>query len=204
MLFSGGLTLHPKYRLTIPFLAPTRSSFRPPKAVSPLRGHREPCFFALFLVIAILSFRPFLGHCEPVFFALSPVIASLVCSSGEAISDCFASLATAKNAAGLLRFARSDAQKRVTARSSFRLRSNLTFLSRQESVTARSSCRLRSSLAFSASLVFTRTGTMRLLRHFVPRNGGKYVRRLSLRRYVPRSDRERNPCLLYTSPSPRD
>ena len=40
------------------------------------------------------------------------VIASLVCSSGEAISwDCFASLATAKNAAGLLRFARSDAQK---------------------------------------------------------------------------------------------
>jgi len=85
--------LHPKYRLTIPFLAPTRSSFRPPKAVSPLRGHREPCFFALFLVIAILSFRPFPGHCEPRFFALSPVIASLVCSSGEAISDCFASLA---------------------------------------------------------------------------------------------------------------
>jgi hypothetical protein len=39
------------------------------------------------------------------------VIASLAFSSGEAISDCFASLATAKNAAGLLRFARSDAQK---------------------------------------------------------------------------------------------
>jgi len=36
------------------------------------------------------------------------VIASLVCSPGEAVSDCFASLATAKNAAGLLRFARSD------------------------------------------------------------------------------------------------
>ena len=31
------------------------------------------------------------------------VIASLVWSFGEAISDCFASLATAKNAAGLLR-----------------------------------------------------------------------------------------------------
>jgi len=36
------------------------------------------------------------------------VTASLVCSPGEAVSYCFASLATAKNAAGLLRFARSD------------------------------------------------------------------------------------------------
>jgi hypothetical protein len=39
------------------------------------------------------------------------VIASLALSSGEAISDCFASLATAKNAAGLLRFARSDRER---------------------------------------------------------------------------------------------
>ncbi len=60
------------------------------------------------------------------------VIASLVFSLGEAISDCFASLATAKNAAGLLRFARSDPYY-VTARSYFRLRSGLD---RQESLRA--------------------------------------------------------------------
>ena len=53
------------------------------------------------------------------------VIASLVCSLSEAISDCFASLATAKNAAGLLRFARSDPFF-VTARSYSRFRSSLS------------------------------------------------------------------------------
>jgi len=64
---------------------------------------------------------------------------------------------------GLLRFARSDNKK-------------------SEAVSP-----------FSASSVFTQTRTMKLLHHFVPRNGGKYVRRLSLRRFAPRSDRERVP-----------
>jgi hypothetical protein len=51
------------------------------------------------------------SHCEVVVSPFFFVTASLVCSSGEAISDCFASLATAKNAAGLLRFACSDNKK---------------------------------------------------------------------------------------------
>jgi len=96
----------------------------------PLGGHCELVFsFAKqsqrFLAALRLGMTGQKSHCEVVvsppkqsrpsgrslrarLFALSLVIASLALSSGEAISDCFASLATAKNAAGLLRFARSD------------------------------------------------------------------------------------------------
>jgi len=64
-------------------------------------------------VASFLAVTKYGCHCEvvvsfPKQSLLSGVTASLVFSFGEAISDCFASLATAKNAAGLLRFARSD------------------------------------------------------------------------------------------------
>jgi hypothetical protein len=76
------------------------------KSTPELRG----CFGALALATtnkgSLRAFR----------FVLSPVIASLAFPPGEAISDCFASLATAKNAAGLLRrFAPRSDKKEVLA-----------------------------------------------------------------------------------------
>jgi len=90
------------------------------------KGHCEP---RLFVWRSSLTFRPLGGHCELVFLFAKQSQRFLAASRlgmtskkshcevvvSEAVSktlvqgqDCFASLATAKNAAGLLRFTRND------------------------------------------------------------------------------------------------
>jgi hypothetical protein len=101
-----GLDFAPKIPAHHSVPCPYKVVVSSPKAVSPLRGHREPCFFALFLVIASLSFRPFLGHCDPVFspfprslrasfvrLAKQSQIASLRSQRRKMPPDCFAALA---------------------------------------------------------------------------------------------------------------